>query len=557
MPTDKRIEDLLTLHKMRETAKLGGGEKRIKSQHAKGKYLARERIYMLLDPGSFEEYDAFVTHRNHDFDMQNQIFLGDGVITGSGKIEGRTVFVFSQDFTVFGGSLSAAHAEKICKIMDMAEKIGAPVIGLNDSGGARIQEGVVSLGGYADIFLRNTLMSGVIPQISAIMGPCAGGAVYSPAITDFILMVKNKSHMFVTGPNVVKTVTHEEVSFEDLGGAKTHSVKSGVTHFACEDEKHCLQNIRKLISYMPQNWREKTPEKIPVDTADRIEMELNHVIPEDNTRPYDMKKIIHLVVDLEDKPVTEFDEELEKGAKKDKKPKAKLEPDEVQGHPGKVSSFFETQALYAPNIITGFARLDGIAVGVVANQPSKMAGVLDIDSSVKGARFVRFCDAFNIPLVVFEDVPGFMPGTFQEWRGIIKQGAKLLYAFAEATVPKLTVITRKAYGGAYDVMNSKHIRADYNVAWPGSEIAVMGSAGAAEIIFKKEIDSAKDPKKAFNEKVEEYKQKFANPYAAAAMGYIDDVIEPSETRIKLIKALRMLQTKVQTNPKKKHGNIPL
>ncbi len=557
MPTDKRIEDLLTLHKMRETAKLGGGEKRIKSQHAKGKYLARERIYMLLDPGTFEEYDAFVTHRTHDFDMQKQIFLGDGVITGSGKIEGRTVFVFSQDFTVFGGSLSAAHAEKICKIMDMAEKVGAPVIGLNDSGGARIQEGVVSLGGYADIFLRNTLMSGVIPQISAIMGPCAGGAVYSPAITDFILMVKNKSHMFVTGPNVVKTVTHEEVSFEDLGGAKTHSVKSGVTNFACEDEKQCLLYIRKLISYMPQNWREKTPEKIPVDAPDRIEMELNHVIPEDNTRPYDMKKIIQLVVDLEDKPVTEFDEEVEKGAKKDKKVKSKSEPDEVQGHPGKVSSFFETHALYAPNIITGFARLDGIAVGVVANQPSKMAGVLDIDSSVKGARFVRFCDAFNIPLVVFEDVPGFMPGTFQEWRGIIKQGAKLLYAFAEATVPKLTVITRKAYGGAYDVMNSKHIRADYNVAWPGSEIAVMGSAGAAEIIFKKEIDSAKDPKKAFNEKVEEYKQKFANPYAAAAMGYIDDVIEPSETRIKLIKALRMLQTKVQTNPKKKHGNIPL
>ncbi|MEO8514967.1 MAG: acyl-CoA carboxylase subunit beta [Ignavibacteria bacterium] len=555
MPTDKRITDLLRLHKMRETAKMGGGEKRIKAQHSKGKYLARERIYMLLDPGSFEEYDAFATHRTHDFDMQKQIFLGDGVITGSGRIDGRLVFVFSQDFTVFGGSLSEAHAEKICKVMDMAEKMGAPFIGLNDSGGARIQEGVVSLGGYADIFLRNTLMSGVIPQISAIMGPCAGGAVYSPAITDFVLMVKGKSHMFVTGPNVVKTVTHEEVSFEDLGGAKTHSTKSGVTHFACDDEKQCLLYVRKLISYMPQNWREKTPEKKSVDDPDRIEMELNHIIPEDNTRPYDMKKIINLVVDQELRPVTEFDEEIEKGKKKTKTTRR------TQVHnnenPAMVSSFFEVQELFAPNIITGFARLDGLSVGVIANQPSKMAGVLDIDASVKGARFVRFCDAFNIPLVVFEDVPGFMPGTFQEWRGIIKQGAKLLYAFAEATVPKLTVITRKAYGGAYDVMNSKHIRADYNVAWPGSEIAVMGSAGAAEIIFKKEIDSAKDPKKAFDQKVEEYKEMFANPYAAAARGYIDDVIEPSETRIKLIKALRMLQTKEQSNPKKKHGNIPL
>lgn len=553
MPTDKRITDLLKLHKMRETAKMGGGEKRIKAQHAKGKYLARERIYMLLDPGTFEEYDAFVTHRTTDFGMQDQIFLGDGVITGSGKIDGRLVFVFSQDFTVFGGSLSGAHAEKICKIMDMAEKMGAPVIGLNDSGGARIQEGVISLGGYADIFLRNVLMSGVIPQISAIMGPCAGGAVYSPAITDFIFMVKGKSHMFVTGPNVVKTVTHEEVSFEDLGGAKTHSTKSGVTHFACEDEMQCLQHIRKLVSYIPQNWKEKTPMRVSVDDPERIEMELNHVIPEDNTRPYDMKKIINLVVDQEEKPKTEFDDEL---SKKDKKTKTiKPLPEPVK--PGFVSSFFETQDLFAPNIITGFARLDGISVGVIANQPSKMAGVLDVDASVKGARFVRFCDAFNIPLVVFEDVPGFMPGTFQEWRGIIKQGAKLLYAFAEATVPKLTVITRKAYGGAYDVMNSKHIRADYNIAWPGAEIAVMGSAGAAEIIFKKEIDAAKDPKKAFDEKVEEYKEKFANPYEAAKFGYIDDVVEPSETRIKLIKALRMLQTKEQSNPKKRHGNIPL
>ncbi len=553
MPTDKRITDLLRLHNMREKAKLGGGEKRIKAQHAKGKYLARERIFMLLDPGTFEEYDAFVTHRTTDFGMQEQIFLGDGVITGSGKIEGRLVFVFSQDFTVFGGSLSGAHAEKICKVMDMAEKMGAPVIGLNDSGGARIQEGVISLGGYADIFLRNVLMSGVIPQISAIMGPCAGGAVYSPAITDFIFMVKGKSHMFVTGPNVVKTVTHEEVTFEDLGGAKTHSTKSGVTHFACDDEMQCLQHIRKLVSYIPQNWREKTPIRVSVDDPERIEMELNHVIPEDNTRPYDMKKIINLVVDQEEKPKSEFDDEINK---KDKKTKtAKAQPELVK--PGFVSSFFETQDLFAPNIITGFARLDGISVGVIANQPSKMAGVLDVDASVKGARFVRFCDAFNIPLVVFEDVPGFMPGTFQEWRGIIKQGAKLLYAFAEATVPKLTVITRKAYGGAYDVMNSKHIRADYNVAWPGAEIAVMGSAGAAEIIFKKEIDAAKDPKKAFDEKVEEYKEKFANPYEAAKFGYIDDVIEPSETRIKLIKALRMLQTKEQSNPKKRHGNIPL
>ncbi|HMQ80642.1 MAG TPA: acyl-CoA carboxylase subunit beta [Ignavibacteria bacterium] len=555
MPTDKRITDLLRLHNMREKAKLGGGEKRIKAQHAKGKYLARERIFMLLDPGTFEEYDAFVTHRTHDFGMQEQIFLGDGVITGSGRIEGRLVFVFSQDFTVFGGSLSGAHAEKICKVMDMAEKMGAPVIGLNDSGGARIQEGVVSLGGYADIFLRNVLMSGVIPQISAIMGPCAGGAVYSPAITDFIFMVKGKSHMFVTGPNVVKTVTHEEVTFEDLGGAKTHSTKSGVTHFACDDEMQCLQHIRKLVSYIPQNWKEKTPQRVSVDDPDRIEMELNHVIPEDNTRPYDMKKIINLVVDQEEKPKSEFDEEIDKNKKEKKTKSSKALPELVK--PGFVSSFFETQELFAPNIITGFARLDGISVGVIANQPSKMAGVLDIDASVKGARFVRFCDAFNIPLVVFEDVPGFMPGTFQEWRGIIKQGAKLLYAFAEATVPKLTVITRKAYGGAYDVMNSKHIRADYNIAWPGAEIAVMGSAGAAEIIFKKEIDAAKDPKKAFDAKVEEFKEKFANPYEAAKFGYIDDVVEPSETRIKLIKALRMLQTKEQSNPKKRHGNIPL
>ncbi|MCC6865993.1 MAG: acyl-CoA carboxylase subunit beta [Ignavibacteria bacterium] len=555
MSTDKRKTDLLKLNKMRETAKLGGGEKKIKTQHEKGKYLARERIFMLLDPGTFEETDAFVTHRTTDFGMSEQVFLGDGVITGSGKIDGRLVFVFSQDFTIFGGSLSGANAEKICKIMDMAEKMGAPVIGINDSGGARIQEGVVSLGGYADIFLRNVLLSGVVPQISAIMGPCAGGAVYSPAITDFIFMVKNISHMFVTGPNVVKTVTHEEVSFEDLGGAKTHSTKSGVTHFACDDEKQCLQYIRKLITYLPQNWKEKTPEKKCIDDPKRIVTELNNIIPEDNTRPYDMKKIINLAVDQEEKPTTEFDEEINKNKKDANEKTVKVQDEYFKKE--YVSSFFETQELFAPNIITGFARLDGISIGVIANQPSKMAGVLDIDASVKGARFVRFCDAFNIPILVFVDVPGFMPGTFQEWRGIIKQGAKLLYAFAEATVPKMTVITRKAYGGAYDVMNSKHIRADYNIAWPGAEIAVMGSAGAAEIIFKKEINSAKDPKKAFDQKAEEYKEKFANPYEAAKFGYIDDIIEPSETRIKLVKALRMLQTKMQSNPKKRHGNIPL
>jgi len=523
MAKEKVSESLQRLLELKAQAKLGGGEKRINAQHAKGKLLARERLYLLLDPGSFEEIDAFVEHRSFDFGMENQKFLGDGVITGSGKIDGRLVFVFSQDFTVFGGSLSGAHAEKICKVMDLAVKVGAPIIGLNDSGGARIQEGVVSLGGYADIFLRNTLTSGVVPQISAVMGPCAGGAVYSPAITDFILMVKKTSHMFVTGPNVVKTVTHETVSFEDLGGAETHAAKSGVAHFACEDEKQCLQYIRKLISYMPQNWKEKPPVIKPSDKAERADAELNSIIPEDNTKPYDMKKIINIIVDKES------------GG----------------------TSFFEVHELFATNLITGFARLDGMSVGVIANQPSRMAGVLDVDSSVKGARFVRFCDAFNIPLVVFEDVPGFMPGTYQEWRGIIKQGAKLLYAFAEATVPKVTVITRKAYGGAYDVMNSKHIRADFNFAWPTAEIAVMGPHGAAEIIFKDEIKNAEDPKKALDDKVEEFKKKFANPYIAAARGYVDDVIQPAETRMKLINALRILQTKEQKNPERKHGNIPL
>lgn len=522
-PKDKRTDDIAYLHQMREKSKQGGGEKRIKAQHDKGKKLARERLHLLLDPGTFEEIDAFVESTTSDFGMDAQKVLGDGVITGSGKIEGRLVFVFSQDFTVFGGSLSAAHAAKICKVMDLAEKVGAPVIGLNDSGGARIQEGVVSLGGYADIFLRNTLMSGVIPQISAVMGPCAGGAVYSPAITDFILMVQKTSHMFVTGPNVVKTVTHETVTMEELGGANTHAAKTGVAHFACADEKECLAKIRMLFSYMPSSWKEKPPVHKSTDKPERVEPALNTIIPADTTRPYDMKKIINLVVDNES------------GS----------------------STFFEVHEKFAPNIIVGFGRLEGKSVGIVANQPSKMAGALDIDSSVKGARFVRFCDAFNIPLVVFEDVPGFMPGTHQEWRGIIKQGAKLLYAFAEATVPKITVITRKAYGGAYDVMNSKHIRGDFNFAWPSAEIAVMGPHGAAEIIFKNEILAAKDAKAELEKKVDEYRTKFANPYIAAARGYIDDVIEPSETRVKLIKALRILENKHDTNPKKKHGNIPL
>jgi propionyl-CoA carboxylase beta chain len=520
---DKRTDDITFLHEMRAKSKLGGGEKRIAAQHKKGKYLARERLYMLLDPGSFEEIDAFVESTTSDFGMDAQKVLGDGVVTGSGRIDGRLVFVFSQDFTVFGGSLSGAHAAKICKVMDLAEKVGAPVIGLNDSGGARIQEGVVSLGGYADIFLRNTLMSGVIPQISAIMGPCAGGAVYSPAITDFILMVEKESHMFVTGPGVLKTVTHETVTMEDLGGAHTHAAKTGIAHFGCKDEKECLMNIRKLFSYMPSSWKEKPPVVKTTDNPLRVEPALNSVIPDDNTRPYDMKKIINIVVDSENN----------------------------------IPTFFEVHEQFAQNIITGFARLDGISVGIVANQPQRMAGALDVDSSVKGARFVRFCDCFNIPLIVFEDVPGFMPGTHQEWRGIIKQGAKLLYAFAEATVPKITVITRKAYGGAYDVMNSKHIRSDFNYAWPGAEIAVMGPNGAAEIIFKTEITNAADPKAMLAEKVEEYRKKFANPYIAAARGYIDDVIEPSETRVKLIKALHILESKQQENPKKKHGNIPL
>ncbi len=519
MSHPKHTDKLQHLNELKEKAKLGGGEKRIEEQHKKGKLTARERVEVLLDRNSFEEIDILVEHRSHDFGLEKQKILSDGVVTGTGKIDGRLVFVFSQDFTVFGGSLSETHAEKICKIMDMALKVGAPVIGLNDSGGARIQEGVVSLGGYADIFLRNTLASGVIPQISAVMGPCAGGAVYSPAITDFTFMVKNTSYMFVTGPNVVKTVTHEDVSFEDLGGALTHATKSGVAHFACENEIECLQSIRKLVGYIPSNNLDDTPFIKSKDDPNRKEEKLNSIVPENPNKPYDMKDVIRLIVDDGD--------------------------------------FYEVHELYAQNIIVGFVRLGGRSVGVVANQPSVLAGVLDIDSSIKGARFVRFCDAFNIPLVVFEDVPGFLPGTDQEWRGIIKNGAKLLYAFCEATVPKVTVITRKAYGGAYDVMNSKHIRGDFNFAWPSAEIAVMGPRGAVEIIFKKEIEKAEDKEKALAQKVEEYREKFANPYIAAARGYLDDIFEPSETRPKLIRALQALENKVDANPKKKHGNIPL
>ena len=515
MSTNK-IDKLL---KERERALEGGGEKRIADQHKKGKLTARERLDILLDEGSFEEIGMFVQHRSSDFGLEKQKYLGDGVVTGRGTIDGRQVLVFSQDFTVFGGSLSEAHAEKICRIQDLALKLGVPVIGLNDSGGARIQEGVVSLGGYADIFLRNTLASGVIPQISAILGPCAGGAVYSPAITDFVFMVKNTSYMFVTGPNVVKTVTHEDVTFEELGGASTHATKSGVAHFACENEIECLQSIRRLLGFIPSNNLEDPPVRGSADSPERMDTELDAIVPDNPNKPYDMKQVIRRIIDDAD--------------------------------------FYEVQESYAQNLIVGFARLGGMSVGIVANQPSVLAGVLDIDASVKGARFVRFCDAFNIPLVVLEDVPGFLPGTDQEWRGIIKNGAKLLYAFCEATVPRVTVITRKAYGGAYDVMNSKHIRGDVNLAWPTAEIAVMGPKGAVEIIFRKEIDQAPDKEQATEQKVNEYREKFANPYIAAERGFIDEVIVPSETRPKLIKALRFLDTKVDSNPKKKHGNIPL
>lgn len=499
-------------------AKLGGGQKRIDAQHAKRKLSARERIHFFLDDNSFEEIGMFVQHRCTDFDMQDQQFLGDGVVTGYGTVNGRAVYVFAQDFTVFGGSLSETHAEKICKIMDLAMKNGIPIIGLNDSGGARIQEGVQSLGGYADIFYRNTLASGVIPQISAIMGPCAGGAVYSPAITDFTIMVENTSYMFVTGPNVVKTVTNETVTSEELGGATTHASKSGVTHLTAANDLDCIQKLKQLLSYMPQNCEDKAPSS-PYDLGDEYRDEIHKIIPDSPNQPYDMREVIAELVDE--------------------------------------ASFFEIQEQYAENIVVGFARLAGRSIGIVANQPASLAGVLDVNASKKGARFVRFCDCFNIPLLVLEDVPGFLPGTDQEWNGIITNGAKLLYAFCEATVPRITVITRKAYGGAYDVMNSKHIGADMNFAWPTAEIAVMGAKGAAEIIFKREIDAAADSAAKLAEKEAEYIANFANPYKAAARGFIDEVIHPRDTRRKLIKAFAMLEHKTTRLPRKKHGNIPL
>ena len=507
------------LEKLREEAKLGGGKAKIEAQHKKGKLTARERIQLLVDEGTFEEIDMFVKHRSTAFGLDKQKIPGDGVVTGFAKINNRPVALYSQDFTVFGGSLSEAHAEKINKIMDMAMKIGVPVVGLNDSGGARIQEGVVSLGGYAELFLRNTLASGVIPQISAILGPCAGGAVYSPAITDFIFMVRNTSHMFVTGLKVVKTVTHEEVTFEDLGGADTHAFKSGVAHFALESEIEVFEKIRTLLGYLPLNWKDKPPEKEFDFTQNLKAKELDEIVPDNPNKPYDMKEVIKYLVDD--------------------------------------GEFLEVHENFAENIVVGFARVGGMSVGIVANQPKVLAGVLDINASVKGARFVRFCDAFNIPLLVLEDVPGFLPGTEQEWNGIIKNGAKLLFAFAEATVPKITVITRKAYGGAYDVMNSKHIRGDFNFAWPSAEIAVMGPKGAVEIIFKKELKDAENPEKKLNELIEEYRKRFATPFAAAERGYVDDVIIPSETRERIINAFQLLKTKVDSNPKKKHCNIPL
>lgn len=511
-------EQLKLLIKKEAEAQLGGGENRIAKQHQKGKLTARERIHFLMDEGSFEEIGMLVTHRTTDFGMDKQVFLGDGVVTGYGTIDGRLVYVFAQDFTVFGGSLSETHAEKICKIMDLAMQNQAPVIGLNDSGGARIQEGVRSLGGYADIFYRNTLASGVIPQISAIMGPCAGGAVYSPAITDFIMMVQDTSYMFVTGPNVVKTVTNEEVTSEELGGASAHSTKSGVTHLTAENDIDCIQKLKRLLSYMPQNCNEKTA-KLPYEVGEEFRDKLAGIIPDSSNQPYEMKEIIEEIVDEE--------------------------------------SFFEIHPDYAENIVVGFARLAGRSIGIVANQPMNMAGVLDVNSSKKGARFVRFCDCFNIPLLVLVDVPGFLPGTDQEWNAIIMNGAKLLYAFSEATVPRVTLITRKAYGGAYDVMNSKHIGADMNFAWPNAEIAVMGAKGASEIIFRREIKAADDPAAKLQEKEDEYAEKFANPYRATARGFIDEVINPRNTRRKLIKAFAMLENKKTELPKKKHGNLPL
>ncbi len=512
-------EKLEELRRLREEALLSGGQKRIDAQHKKGKLTARERLDLLLDPGTFQETDMFATHRATDFGLAEQKVLGDGVVTGYGKIDGRLVYVFSQDFTVFGGSLSEAHAEKICKIMDLAMKNGAPVIGLNDSGGARIQEGVVSLGAYADIFLRNTLASGVVPQLSAILGPCAGGAVYSPAITDFIFMVEGTSHMFVTGPNVLKTVTHEDVTFDQLGGAGVHNATSGVAHFSLPNEAECLHAIRTLLGYLPSNNLDDPPVLPCDDPITRADEDLDAVIPDNPNKPYDMKEVIRHVVDR--------------------------------------GSFYEVQEAYARNIIVGFARLDGRPVGIVAQQPSVLAGVLDINSSDKAARFVRFCDCFNIPIVTLEDVPGFLPGVGQEHGGIIRHGAKLLFAYCEATVPKVTVITRKAYGGAYDVMSSKHVRGDINYAWPTAEIAVMGVDGAVNIIFKDEIDRAANPDARRQELVAYYQDKFANPYVAAGRGYVDEVIEPRHTREKLIVALDMLKNKHDSNPPRKHGNIPL
>mgnify|MGYP006285321451 FL=1 len=511
-------EKFRELEEKKAQARKGGGDKRIESQHNKGKLTARERIHFLMDEGSFEEIGMLVTHRSTQFGLDKQVILGDGVVTGYGTINGRLTYVFAQDFTVLGGSLAEAHAEKIVKVMELAMKNGAPLIGLNDSGGARIQEGVVSLGGYADIFYRNTLASGVIPQISAIMGPCAGGAVYSPALTDFIMMVENTSYMFVTGPNVVKTVTHEEVTSEELGGAQTHASKSGVTHFTYENEVACINGIKKLLSYIPQNCEEEPP-LMEYRQSEEKRPGLNDIIPDNPNTPYDIREVIEGTVDED--------------------------------------SFYEVHRDFAQNIVVGFARIGGRSIGIVANQPAYLAGVLDIDSSTKGARFVRFCDCFNVPLLVFEDVPGFLPGTDQEWNAIITNGAKLLYAFSEATVPRVTVITRKAYGGAYDVMNSKHIGADMNFAWPSAEIAVMGAKGAAEIIFKHEIRNADDPAAKHAEKEAEYAEIFANPYRAAARGYIDEVIIPENTRTKLIRAFNMLQNKVASLPKKKHGNIPL
>jgi len=516
MPLEDRFAEL---RRRNQAADLGGGAERIERQHKAGKKTARERLELLLDKGSFVEMDKLVVHQGHDFGMDAQRFPGDGVLVGSGRMHGRPLFVFAQDFTVFGGSLSEAYARKICKIMDLAMKTGVPIIGLNDSGGARIQEGVVSLAGYADIFLRNTLASGVVPQISAILGPCAGGAVYSPAITDFVFMVKGSSYMFVTGPEVIKAVTHEEVSFEELGGAGTHAATSGVAHFAAESEEECLALIRELMTFLPQNNLEDPPFQRTLDPIDRVDEELQTAVPDQPNKPYDIKDVVRTVLD-------------------DK-------------------YFFEVQADHAPNLVIGFGRLGGRPVGIVANQPAHLAGCLDINASLKGARFVRFCDCFNIPLVTFEDVPGFLPGTAQEFGGIIKHGAKLLYAFCEATVPKLTVITRKAYGGAYCVMSSKHIRGDANFAYPTAEIAVMGPDGAVNILYKREMEGASDPAGLKEEKTREYREKFANPFVAAERGYVDEVIEPRDTRRRLIQVLEVLHTKRDTNPPRKHGNIPL